>query len=309
MTLEEFKDEWQSDVPYITAHTSGSTGQPKEIRLLKADMRLSAIATNRRFGIDSSSVLAIPLSMDYIAGKMMAVRAFEAGCRLMVLPVSNRLEIRGHVDLLAIVPSQSASLIADCDIENIGNVIVGGAKISAADRAMLADAPFNAYCTYGMTETCSHVALADIRDSSLTYRAMPGIGFSTDERGCLCISSQTMSFGSLQTNDVVELIDRESFRWIGRADNVINSGGIKIMAEKLEELLSVVIKSPFYVTAYPHPKWGEVPVVVVESDSSALPRLESAVDALNLGISRPQRIVCVDCLPRTSNGKIRRIRL
>lgn len=307
MTLKEFSREWFSPASYIKAHTSGSTGKPKDVMLLKADMRQSARATNRRFGITALSVLAIPLSMDYIAGKMMAVRAFEANCRLLELPVSNRLDIVEPVDLLAIVPSQVDSLAADCDSGLVRNVIIGGARLDETRRRMLCGKSFRSYCTYGMTETCSHVALADALDSLEIYTAMPGINFSIDSRSCLCINAPAMSFGSLQTNDVVQLLGPDSFRWLGRADNVINSGGIKIMAEELERELSAVIDVPFYIRAATDSKWGEVPELVAEAPESALARLQEAVDSLELGKRKPRHICCVTALPRTSNGKIRRL--
>ena len=97
--IADFIREWESDCDYIVAHTSGSTGDPKAIRLPKSDMRVSARATNRRFGIDSSSVIAAPLSTDYIAGKMMCVRAIEAGCRLIDMPVSNTVTVDRKIDL------------------------------------------------------------------------------------------------------------------------------------------------------------------------------------------------------------------
>lgn len=307
MTLDEFRRQWLSPEPYIVAHTSGSTGTPKEIRLLKADMRLSARATNSRFGINPASVLAIPLSMDYIAGKMMAVRAFEAGCRLLELPVSNRIELNEPVDLLAIVPSQVDSIVSDANAQYIRNVIIGGARLDNTRRRMLAGMPFAAFCTYGMTETCSHVALADALDPQGIYSAMPGVSFCTDSRDCLRITARGMSFGTLQTNDVVELLDREHFRWLGRADNVINSGGIKIMAEELEACLQSVIEVPFYIKAEPDDKWGEVPALVAEVSDSMLPQLQQSIDSLSLGRRKPQRIYCVPALPRTTNGKIRRV--
>ena len=307
MTLDEFRRQWLSPEPYIVAHTSGSTGTPKEIRLLKADMRLSARATNSRFGINPASVLAIPLSMDYIAGKMMAVRAFEAGCRLLELPVSNRIELNEPVDLLAIVPSQVDSIESDANAQYIRNVIIGGARLDNTRRRMLAGMSFAAFCSYGMTETCSHVALADALDPQGIYSAMPGVSFCTDSRDCLRITARGMSFGTLQTNDVVELLDREHFRWLGRADNVINSGGIKIMAEELEVCLQSVIEVPFYIKAEPDDKGGEVPVLVAAASDSMLPQIQQAIDSLNLGRRKPQRIYCVPSLPRTTNGKIRRV--
>ena len=104
-----FLSQWNDDSKdYVMAHTSGSTGAPKEIRLMKADMRRSAQATNHFFGIDVDSLLHLPLSPDYIAGKMMIVRAHEAGCRLIVeKPCNAPLQHYSGPDiaLSAIVPS------------------------------------------------------------------------------------------------------------------------------------------------------------------------------------------------------------
>ena len=114
-TVEDFINEWRDASDYIVAHTSGSTGQPKEIRLLKSDMAASAKATNAFFGIDSRSVIGLPLSVDYIAGKMAVVRSLLAGCRLLEMPVSNELHIDSRVDLLSVVPSQVDSLLVRPD--------------------------------------------------------------------------------------------------------------------------------------------------------------------------------------------------
>ena len=304
-SVEEFMREWQSDSPYIVAHTSGSTGAPKEIRLLKEDMRASARATNQRFAIDHNSVLACPLSVDYIAGKMMHVRAAEADCRIIQLPVSNRLEIDCEIDLLAIVPSQVESLLA---IENasdkIKNVIIGGAPLSDDLAARLCRAGINAYATYGMTETCSHVALAKITGEESRFQAMPGITFHTDGRGCLVIDAPQFSFKQLVTNDMVQLINSTEFIWLGRYDNVINSGGIKIFPETLEKEIARWLDRPFYITSEKDSKWGEVPVIVFEGEQSEekeiIALLRSHLDHRRC----PTRAHAIEKIPHTPNGKI-----
>ena len=311
-TLSEFLAEWHSPDPYVQAHTSGSTGTPKPIRLLKADMQLSARATNSFFGIGEHSVLASPLSFGYIAGKMMAVRAIEAHCALVPLPVSNRIELPDtlpHVDLLPIVPSQIESLLAQpAYAARISHVLVGGAAPSPAQFRALTDAGYKAYISFGMTETCSHVALARADDTTRTFHAMPGISFSTDSRGCLAIEAPHFSFGRLQTNDVVQLIDSTSFRWRGRADGVINSGGIKLFPEELESLYAPVLGGrPFYVCGTAHPVWGQAAILVLEGDADTA-AIASALRAAIADTHRlPKEIIAVPSLPRTENGKIRRI--
>lgn len=309
-SVEEFMREWQSDCSYIIAHTSGSTGAPKEIRLLKDDMRVSAQATILRFGITENSVLACPLSVDYIAGKMMHVRAAEAGCPIISLPVSNRLEIDCDIDLLAIVPSQVESLLTiENASEKIKNVIIGGAPLSDDLAARLCHSGINAYATYGMTETCSHVALAKITGSENIFEAMPGISFHTDDRGCLVINAPQFSFKQLLTNDIVQLINPTEFIWLGRYDNVINSGGIKIFPETLEKEIAKYIDYPFYITSEKDSKWGEIPVIVFEGEPTQekdiISLLRSHLDHRRC----PSRSYAVEKLPRTPNGKILRKRI
>lgn len=310
-TLSDFTAEWRNASPFITAHTSGSTGTPKEIRLLKDDMRRSARATNSFFGIASSSVLASPLSFDYIAGKMMAVRAFEARCRLIVLPVSNSIVLPPEipeVDLLPVVPSQIWSLLSNDYASRVKNVLIGGAAPSAEQCRQLCLHGYNTFISYGMTETCSHVALSRADDPTRTFRGMPGIGFSTDADGRLAIIAPEFSFRRLQTNDVVDLIDSHTFRWRGRADGVINSGGLKLFPEELEALYAPVIgERSFYVCAAPHPVWGQSVALVIEGDADTGVIASALRDAVADTRRLPKSIVCVRNLPRTSTGKIRRI--
>lgn len=308
MTLDAFMREWRSSQPFVTAHTSGSTGKPKEIALPKADMEASARATNAYFGISASSTLAIPLSLDYIAGKMMAVRALVAGCRLEVMEPSNTFRYSGCADLLSVVPSQVPNLLANADAWSggTGAVIVGGAPLDMDMQARLSAAGYRAFCSYGMTETCSHVALQKVTGGREPMRAMPGVRFAQDARGCLVIDAPAFSWKRLVTNDVVELASDTSFFWIGRADNVINSGGIKIQAEALEAELAALIGRPLMVRAMADAKWGQAVELVVEAGPQEMARIRLASQKLADKRQIPKKITLVDALPRTSNGKIKR---
>lgn len=309
-TVADFLREWHDERPYIVAHTSGSTGRPKEIRLLKSDMLASARATNGFFGISAASTLALPLSVDYIAGKMMAVRAQAAGCRLLELPVSNRICIGERADLLAIVPSQLPGLLSDPDIAaKVGNVIIGGAPLSADAAKSVAASGLRAYATYGMTETCSHVALAPIDGSRLIYQALPGITFRLDGRGCLAIDAPHFSFGSLVTNDVARLHGATFFEWLGRIDNVINSGGLKIHPEQLEREIATIFPTlEFYVVGTPDERWGQAVTMVYEGESLSEAHIRQRLhDCLSDKRTAPRRYVAVTALPRTANGKIHRL--
>ncbi|MDE6127480.1 MAG: AMP-binding protein [Muribaculaceae bacterium] len=310
---EAFIREWTDGSECIVARTSGSTGVPKTISLLKSDMRVSARATNCFFGINAESVLVCPLSADYIAGKMMIVRALEARCRLYMAEPSNNVTATvsaalaecGRIDLLPLVPSQCDSFLAATTRKGVRHVIVGGAPVSQETEARLVAGHRSVWATYGMTETCSHVAVRPI--GSQLYEAMPGITFSADGDRRLAIDAPSFSFRRIQTNDIVELTDSTHFRWLGRADNVINSGGIKIFPEQLERQLAPYIPVPFYFKGEDDPKWGTRLVLVAECDEAEAPDLMAVCREHLPAYHVPKAVRLVSLLPQTPNGKLRRL--
>lgn len=315
MEIDAFIEEYRSLCPWVEARTSGSTGAPKPIRLSKADMRLSARASNRFFGIGPSSHLASPLSPDYIAGKMMCVRALEAGCLFSQLEVSGTVVIPAGlppIDLISVVPAQIQSLVSMEDLSRkVRKVLVGGAPAPQPVLDALCAAGSEVWVSYGMTETCSHVALARGDDPERLFRAMPGVTFAADESSRLIIKASEFSFGTLVTNDVVELVDDTSFRWLGRADNIINSGGLKLVPEKLEAEIAPLLPkgTVFYITSRPSNKWGSETVLVVEGSEALANGILAVLDASGLDRRHiPRHAAAFDELPRTTSGKIIRIK-
>ncbi len=303
-----FLERWNDRKQYIEAHTSGSTGKPKTIRLLKSDMIASAESTCRFFGLNSGSTLVCPLSADYIAGKMMIVRALVSGSTLyMEHPSSRPLPDKdyGHIDLLPVVPAQLDGLLAVEHDYEIRNVIIGGAPLSHEAELRLYEAGFKSYSTYGMTETCSHVALRHIStDSDNEYIALPGYRFSADDRSCLIIHSSLQSFTELRTNDVVELIDEKRFRWLGRHDNVIITGGLKVHPEILERKISSLIGQVFYISSGPDEKWGQHIILHIEGDACDTEDLMSLLRKKLKSHELPREIIFSKKFDRTSSGKI-----
>lgn len=306
-----FIDEWMDETDCLLAHTSGSTGTPKPIRLLKQDMLQSARATCEFFGINETSTMVMPLSVDYIAGKMMIVRAMVSGATLWIEKPSNSPLIRsyGNIDLLPVVPSQILSIIDKSNDRQIKNLIVGGGAIPANVETKLIATGINAYSTYGMTETCSHVALRKIANEQDLYEALPGIRFSTDDRDCLIVNAQSFSFKKLHTNDIVELVDDTHFKWVGRYDNVINTAGIKVFPEEVEKVLSTIIDAPFYIIGTPDDKWGEAVTLYIEGKMVDVDNIEKQTRRLLDRYRVPKKIICVDRFERTESGKIKRVRL
>lgn len=305
---EAFVREWENSDTYITAHTSGTTGTPKEIHLAKSDMEISARATCSIFGIGPDSHLWLPLSPDYIAGKMQIVRALTAQCSLTVepptsAPMQSLSSDARCPDLIPVVPAQLPGLMGHQRYDKIGHIIVGGAPLPSSVEAAAARRMPPAYATYGMTETCSHVALR--RLGCGYYDGVPGFTFGTDERGCLSITASPLSIGPIATNDVVELITPTRFRWLGRADNVINSGGVKIHPEEIEGVAGRWFPggARFYVTSRVSDRWGEEAIIVTDSETDAemiLSRLRDALPPHKV----PKAIVMDSDMKLTPTGKI-----
>lgn len=308
-SLNQFLGQWDNNSDYIIAHTSGSTGTPKEIKLLKTDMLASAKATCQYFKIGEGSCLVNPLSVDYIAGKMMVARALVSDANLWnekpsSLPLNN-WTISNYIDLLPVVPAQIPYLLESRKLKCVKNLIIGGAKLSNNLEQSLIQLNINAYCTYGMTETCSHVALRHIGEKH--YKALPGYKFSVDDRKCLIIESDTMSFRRLITNDIVELYNDECFEWLGRIDNVVNSGGIKLFPEMIESKIESLFQGRnFYISSRESERWGNELILIVEGCEEIKNLHESLSERLSK-YEIPKQVIYKENLEKTSSGKIKRI--
>ena len=313
--LSDFLREWFNHSDYVIGHTSGSTGKPKEIRLLKADMIASAELTNEFFGLSSGSKLLLCLSPTYIAGKMMIVRALQANASLWAIKPNSCPfeELDQVIDLAAVVPMQMEEALkngkATRKLANIKNILIGGAPVSATLLADLQDIPAICYATYGMTETVSHIALKELngKDNSRLYAALGRVSFEKDKRGCLIIHTPHLHQKQFITNDLIELADAYHFEWTGRYDHVINSGGIKISPEILEQKLSTLIREPFFITSLPDPRLGEKTILVIEaSPYSPAQRgaLEKGMKAILTRFEIPKVIYFKTPLERTYSGKI-----
>ena len=309
-----FLSEWYNDSPTIIGHTSGSTGVPKPITLLKRDMQASARLTNRFLGIDDKSTLLLCLSPSYIAGKMMIVRAIEAGAHLVVVKPSSTplLDITEPITMAAMVPMQVAETLRCADgqkqLSNIEQLLVGGAPVDEQLESQLVMLPTITYVTYGMTETVSHVALRRVGEAF--YTAIGDVTFTTDNRSCLVIDAPQLSGSRFVTNDVVELVDTCRFKWLGRYDNVIMSGGLKFCAEQLEEKIAHLIRNRFYITAAPDERLGQHVVLMIEGDAYDNARLQQLREDMSQHLARyemPRDIRFVDKFQETSSGKVKRL--
>lgn len=311
----DFLDEWYNDLEYVNGKTSGSTGPPKTIRLLKSDMLASASLTNRFFQIDQSSRLLLCLSPTYIAGKMMIVRAIAAGAELYtVQPSANPLlHINGHFDLAAMVPMQVDTILSHpvsfSRFKAIRQVLVGGAPVSPSLEERLQQIESVCFATYGMTETVSHVALRALNgpQHADTYFALGQIHFSRDERECLVIHTPHLHEKHFITNDIVSVKDATHFQWHGRIDHVINSGGVKLFPEWIESQLSTLLSQRFFITSQPDERLGQKAILVIEApplspdkENELMGQIRTKLPAYSI----PKAIHYLEHFQETYSGKI-----
>lgn len=317
--LDGFLSEWRNDKPYVVGHTSGSTGKPKEILLNKDDMRASARLTNEFFGINENSTLLLCLSTSYIAGKMMVVRALESGAKLLATDVSSHPlkdpALRGaRIDFSAMVPMQvEESLKSDSEkdiLDSIKYLIIGGAAVSSVLEDSLKDLKVKCFATYGMTETVSHIALRELNRDEY-YFALGDVRFRTDERQCLVIDAPQLSAHVFHTNDIVSLKDDRHFSWLGRYDNVINSGGIKFFPEIIEKKIAPVISERFFISSVPDERLGEKIILVIESGNMNEKNRQEMKNFLTIVLKTlltsyemPKDIVFMSDFMETKSGKV-----
>lgn len=305
-----FLREWFSKSPTLRLHTSGSTGKPKEIIVRKEQMLQSAKSTCDFFQLKKEDKALLCLPLEYIAGKMMVVRALYAGLDLYpVMPEGNPLA-RTDIpfDFAAMIPLQVYNSLQSNEekkrLSHIKYLIIGGGAIDDNLEAALKEFPNAIYSTYGMTETLSHIALRRISgpDANSYYTPFPSVNLSLSRDNRLSIDAPLVADKPFITNDIAELRPDGSFRIIGRSDNIINSGGIKIQIEEVEQVLRPHITGNFAVASIPHPKLGEAMILMIEqSDDPAY--VENTIYQLLPRHRQPLLIHITEAIPQTGNGK------
>ncbi len=259
----------------VLQRSSGTTGDPKEFRLERAAMETSARKTLDFFGLKAEKRVLLGLSVDYIAGKMMVVRALEGGLDLVLTEPSARplKAVEGSFDFVPMVPMQvKESLNAGDDLGRCGTLLIGGGELSSTLRNELGSmASPRVFESFGMSETYTHFALRQLNgpDPEPSFRLLEGALIHTDTRGCLVVDLPGVTAHPVITNDLVEIFEPDEegapgFRWLGRIDNIINTGGIKIIPEILEKRISQWLGVPVLLLPFPDEKLGQKMVLLME---------------------------------------------
>ncbi len=306
----KFKSDWKNN-DSIQVLTSGSTGEPKKILIPKEKMILSANKTIGFFNFQERINALVCLSLDTIAGKMMLVRALVGKWNFTIVePTANPLlNIDENIDFVAFVPLQLERILIEspAKIQRIKTIIVGGAPVSSSLINLLKEKEMTVYQTFGMTETVSHIALRKIgMQTDAFYKTVDGVEVS-DLDGNLIIHYPEMFDEPMRTNDLVKIISSKEFEWLGRSDFMINSGGVKMNPEKIEQKLAELIPFSFFITGLNDDRLGQKMALVIENNSNFIPdkfRFHSVLDKFEI----PKVYINVKEFDRTKSGKVNRLK-
>ncbi len=315
-----FIKRWLNGQQHFTLQTSGSTGTPKKIEVSREQLIASARATLQALSLQENNSALICLPTQYVAGIMMLVRCLIGNLSITAIdPTSNPLKDLDPAftfDFAAMVPYQVSAIIQEMGpsaLNRISKIIIGGAPIPKHVEPILAKSASSVYQTYGMTETLSHIALQKISgvDRDDYFTVLPNVHISTDDRNCLVIQTNFLT-ESIITNDVVDILSPTTFRWLGRADHIINSGGIKIFPEKVEEVIfttfeELSLNHLFFVAGIHDDVLGSKAVLIIESEQALdetrlIQRLKAQLKAYEV----PKQIFYVQAFAITPTGKINR---
>lgn len=306
-TALQFLQRWENNLNF-SIHSSGTTGDPQLHTFEKDQLIQSAQGSITALDLKYQTRALLCLPLTSVGGLMLMARSLVANFDLfLTTPTSRPLQgLSVSVDFMAMVPTQlQQSLTHDLQqLKKISKILVGGGALSAEQLLACQEAQLEVWQSYGMTETLSHVALRKVSPTETPYfEALPGITFS-QENDCLRIHYPALSKSSLLTKDLVQLHNATQFTWLGRADNAINSGGVKVIPEILESKLAPYISVPFFVTGLEDTKWGQLVAIVLEAHTA--PDLHFLNTMALSAAERPKRFAILPHFDRTETQKIRR---
>ncbi|WP_299700821.1 AMP-binding protein [uncultured Pontibacter sp.] len=323
----EFCRDWLTGVQEFPIQTSGSTGTPKLITLSRRQMEISARRTVQLLGLQPNERMLICLNTEYIAGMMMLVRGLLTEMQMTVVePVGNPLALvpeGEQYDFSSFVPMQLQTILQESpqaveQLNHMKAILVGGAPVGFSLQRELQRLQVPTYHTYGMTETASHIALRLLNgpDAAEYYETIEGVTIGQDNRGCLTIKADITENETLVTNDIVEILTPTRFRWIGRADNTINTGGVKVQTEVVEvavsEALAELEQAPrFFVASQPDELLGEKVILVLEGKQlpeEAEQQVMEKMRGLLRKFEMPKDIYYSPAFSETGTGKVSRLR-
>ncbi len=309
--LLNFLEDWFSDSETIMLQTSGSTGDAKSIKAKKAQMMQSAKNTCSFFSLSEGQSVLLCMPLQFIGAKMIVVRALIAGLDLYVVPPSSNpmKDIDFSPHFVAMTPQQASECLKnDHDrerLQGIKHLLLGGMAVNETLQAKLDNFPNNVWLGYGMTETLSHIGLRRLNgtEKSEYYTPFKNVSISLSENDTVVIKAPAICDEILTTNDIAELLEDGRFKILGRADNIVNSGGIKIQIEEVENILAPYFDVEFQLSSIVHNELGHQLVILTDKICEDWKeRCLKAGEKLSKH-KTPKKHILVEKLPLTASGK------
>jgi O-succinylbenzoic acid--CoA ligase len=315
----------------LIIETSGSTGTPKRVVLSRRAMRASAAGTEKRLGGPGQWLLNLPPT--YVAGVQVLFRSVLAGTTPVMLDdhasfAEAASELDGERTYVSLVPTQLTRMLqSPRDVEALrtfDTVLVGGAAVEQPLRRAAAEAGVHVVATYGMSETCGGcvydgvpldgVAVAIGRDG--TVRVSGPVLFDGYD-GRPGDTAEVMQGTWFVTSDLGRLDVDGRLQVLGRADDVLVTGGVKVPAGAVARRLR---EHPWVgaaeVVGVPDPEWGQKIVAVTVPRAGGAVRNAPVLDDLRNWVSQvhprewaPKQLVWTDEIPLLDNGKVDRMAL
>jgi O-succinylbenzoic acid--CoA ligase len=290
--------------------TSGTTGPSKILLVTKMQMQISATTTLSFFNLKPGMTTILCLSSNYIAGKMMLVRAIIGRLKIIIIEptLTPSLFINEPIDFIPLVPVQAKELLSSGKRDLVKTLLIGGGQVDLPTKELLKDSRLNAYESFAMTETLSHFALKRIHPNKQEYfTTLPGFKLKVTENSEMILLNNDLLNESILTKDIIELYDESHFKWLGRSDNLINSGGVKINPEQIEQILKPYLpNNNFIISGAPSNKFGQEVVLIIEGKETEI----NINDIIGLDrYSIPKKFYFLNKFPRTESGKIQRNKL
>ncbi|MGR3809106.1 AMP-binding protein [Jiulongibacter sp. NS-SX5] len=320
--VKRFIIKWQNGLNALEVKTSGSTGKPKNIKLTKQQVKASVAQTAKAFSLTEESFFLCNLSIDFIAGKLMVIRALELGSELLIIkPEGSIIDNLGNFGymleqkrgqcFLAFVPLQLNNLLQDERGQNLLNMaqatIIGGAAISNSLARQISEINTPVYATFGMTETVTHFAIKRLNGNKPDgyFIALDGTDIKANEEGKLCIKNECTENKWLVTNDLAEIINTHEFKLSGRSDRVINSGGIKLSLDEIETKIDQILNlsAPFFCSSLPDEKLGQQLALFIEGAGNAI-EIKEKLKKEMAKFEAPKIVAFIKSFERTVTGKI-----
>jgi len=315
--------EWRAG--RATGRTSGSTGAPKSVAFDPAAVAASARATAAHFGLaptDGGIEAWSALPAAGVGGRMMWWRSRILNWTLTqsrpsTTPVAPQPVNGVRYDFAVATPQQAASLAETGQLRTFRTLLLGGGAVSPALEVALKQAAEAAQCHihlgFGMTETLTHVATRPLGEP--VYLPLPGVDWRIGADGSLILDAPDRGVHAVQTRDAAVADNTENggagFRWVGRLDDVVNTGGLKVhpaeLERRLEAALTPVLGSRrWYVAGRPHPVHGQQVTLVVEgpSDTALGTRLMATLVERHPHPDRPRAVEWMDRFEETATGKV-----